>query len=45
MLTSRLYYDTIEPALGPRTRDALGRTSSQQEWNTVLLSSPDWMQR
>jgi uncharacterized protein (DUF1800 family) len=45
MLTSRLYYDTIEPALGPLTRDALGRTSSQQEWNTVLLSSPDWMQR
>jgi uncharacterized protein (DUF1800 family) len=45
MLASRLFYDTIEPALGPRTRDALGRTSSQQEWNTVLLSSPDWMQR
>ena len=34
MLTSRLFYDTIEPALGARTRDALGRTSSQQEWNT-----------
>jgi uncharacterized protein (DUF1800 family) len=45
MLSSRLFYDTLEPALGARTRDALGRTSSQQEWNTVLLSSPDWMQR
>jgi uncharacterized protein (DUF1800 family) len=45
MLTSRLYYDAIEPALGTRTREALARTSSQQEWNTVLLASPDWMLR
>jgi uncharacterized protein (DUF1800 family) len=45
LLTSRLYYDTIEPALGDRTRQALARTSSQQEWNTMLLASPDWMQR
>src|SRR5258708_2477616 len=43
MLTSRLFYDTMEGAISSRTRDALGRTSSQQEWNTVLLSSPDWM--
>ena len=26
MLTSRLFFDAIEPALGARTRDALGRT-------------------
>ena len=45
MLSSRLFFDAIEPALGARTRDALGRTSSQQEWNTILLASPDWMQR
>jgi uncharacterized protein (DUF1800 family) len=45
MLTSRLFYDTIEPALSTRTRDGLGRASSQQEWNTFLLASPDWMQR
>ena len=45
MLTSRLYYDSIEPALGGRTRQALDKTSSQQEWNTILLASPDWMQR
>jgi hypothetical protein len=45
LLTSRLFYDAIEPALGERTRDALGHTSSQQEWNMVLLASPDWMQR
>jgi uncharacterized protein (DUF1800 family) len=45
LLTSRLFFDAIEPALGPATRDVLGRTSSQQEWNTMLLASPDWMQR
>jgi uncharacterized protein (DUF1800 family) len=45
MLTSRLFFDAIEPMLSSRTRDAMGRTSSQQEWNTILLSSPDWMQR
>ncbi len=45
MLTSRLYYDAIEPALGVKTHQALEKTSSQQEWNTILLASPDWMQR
>jgi uncharacterized protein (DUF1800 family) len=45
MLTSRLYYDSIEPALGVKTRLALDKTASQQEWNTMLLASPDWMQR
>jgi uncharacterized protein (DUF1800 family) len=45
MLSSRLYYESIESALSAQARDALGRTSSQQEWNTILLASPDWMQR
>jgi uncharacterized protein (DUF1800 family) len=45
MLTTRLFYDTIEPGLTTRTREALNHTSSQQEWNTMLLASPDWMQR
>lgn len=45
LLTSRLFFDAIDPALGPRAREALGRTSSQQEWNMILLASPDWMQR
>ena len=45
MLSSRVFYDAIEPGLTARTRDTLGRTSSQQEWNPILLSSPDWMQR
>ena len=45
MLTSRLYYDAIEPTLSAKTRVALDQTTSQQEWNMVLLSSPDWMAR
>jgi uncharacterized protein (DUF1800 family) len=45
LLTSRLFFEAIDPALGVRAREALGRTSSQQEWNTILLASPDWMQR
>jgi hypothetical protein len=45
MLTTRFYYDAIEPTLGSMTRAALDRTTSPQEWNTVLLASPDWMMR
>ena len=41
MLTTRLYYDAIEPYLSPVTHDALTKATSQQEWNTFLLSSPD----
>jgi uncharacterized protein (DUF1800 family) len=45
LLNSRLYYNAIEPALGAKTTSALSRASSQQEWNLLLLASPDWMQR
>ena len=45
MLNNRLYYDAIEPTLSAKTRAVLGQTASQQEWNTVLLSSPEWMLR
>ncbi|WP_019450619.1 DUF1800 domain-containing protein [Cupriavidus sp. BIS7] len=45
MPNSRMFYDTIEATLGPATRGALAQAGSQQEWNTVLLSSPEWMQR
>jgi uncharacterized protein (DUF1800 family) len=41
MLTTRLYYDAIEPYLSQATHDALAKATSQQEWNTFLLSSPD----
>ena len=46
MLDSRFFFDAIEPALGARTRARRSaQTTSQQEWNTMLLASPDWMQR
>jgi uncharacterized protein (DUF1800 family) len=45
MLTTRVFYEAIEPTLGAQTRATLGRTTTQQEWNTVLLASPEWMSR
>jgi uncharacterized protein (DUF1800 family) len=41
-LSNRLYFEAVEPFLAAQTRDALNRASSQQEWNTFLLSSPDF---
>jgi len=41
-LMSRLYYDGVEPYLSARTKEALGHASSQQEWNTFLLSAPEF---
>jgi uncharacterized protein (DUF1800 family) len=40
-LSSRLYYEAIEPFLAANTRSALDKASSPQEWNTFLLASPD----
>jgi uncharacterized protein (DUF1800 family) len=45
MLASRFFFESIEPTLGSTTRATLDRASSQLEWNTILLASPDWMQR
>lgn len=45
MLNNRLFYEAIDPVLSARTRAALAQSASQQEWNTMLLASPDWMQR
>ncbi len=42
-LGNRLYYDLIEASLSPATREALSKASTQWEWNTYLLSSPDFM--
>jgi uncharacterized protein (DUF1800 family) len=44
-LSNRLYFDAVEPLLSPATLRALDRASSQQEWNTFLLSSPEFMTR
>jgi uncharacterized protein (DUF1800 family) len=41
-LSNRLYYEAVEPFLRAGTRQALDRANSQQEWNTLLLASPDF---
>ncbi|MEO8778672.1 MAG: DUF1800 domain-containing protein [Rhodanobacter sp.] len=41
MLSTRLYFEAIEPWLSAPTRAALAKAQSQQEWNTFLLSSPE----
>ena len=44
-LASALYFSRIEPTLSASTRAALDNTASQQEWNTVLLASPEFNYR
>jgi uncharacterized protein (DUF1800 family) len=44
-LDGRVFRDAIAPTLGPATQAALAETRSPGEWNAVLLSSPEWMQR
>lgn len=44
-LDSPLYRAAIEPYLSPATRVALGKAGSAAEWNTYLLSSPDFNYR
>lgn len=41
-LSNRLYFEALEPFLAARTKEALNRANSQQEWNTFLLSSPEF---
>ena len=43
-LATPLYYDWREKTLGAATRNALAQAASPQEWNTFLLSSPEFMQ-
>lgn len=45
MLNSALFQQTLAPGLSDATRDALAKASSQVEWNTFLLSSPDFNYR
>ncbi|CAG9164627.1 DUF1800 domain-containing protein [Cupriavidus pinatubonensis] len=45
MVAGKAYYDTIERTLGAQTRASLAQAETQAEWNTLLLSSPEWMQR
>lgn len=38
-----LYFDSIRPALASTTANALNQAVSPQDWNTLFLSSPDFM--
>ena len=44
-LSGRLYLDGIQPHLSKTSLAALDQAKSQQEWNTFLLSSPEFNYR
>lgn len=44
-LSNALYHGALASTFGERTRAALGGASSPQEWNVLLLSSPEFMFR
>jgi uncharacterized protein (DUF1800 family) len=44
-LVSRVYFDDVEPYLSARTAATLERSGSQQEWNALLLASPEFNYR
>lgn len=44
-LSNRLFFENIESTLSPATRSALSKAAAQWEWNTYLLSSPEFMMR
>ncbi len=45
LLTTPLYYAVIAPYLSEATRKGLAQANSPQEWNALLLSSPDFAYR
>lgn len=45
MLANEIYYRSLRQTLSPATRQALDQAASQQEWNTFLLASPEFMNR
>jgi len=40
-----LYYAVVSRTLAPATRTALDQATSAQDWNTLFLSSPEFMRR
>jgi len=44
-LANALYYKSLQQSLAAPTRQALEQAGSPQEWNTLLLSSPELMHR
>ena len=44
-LSNALYFQAVHKTLGPATLKGLEQARSPQEWNTFLLSSPEFMNR
>ena len=44
-LANEVYYQAMRDRLAAGTRAALEQATSQQEWNTLLLASPEFMAR
>jgi uncharacterized protein (DUF1800 family) len=42
-IANALYFNSLQLTLAPATRAALDRATSPQEWNTIFLSSPEFM--
>jgi uncharacterized protein (DUF1800 family) len=45
LVANSLYFNTIQGTLGPATLKALSQANSPQDWNTLFLSSPEFMRR
>ncbi|MBX9741051.1 MAG: DUF1800 domain-containing protein [Beijerinckiaceae bacterium] len=43
LLQNELWFSTLRHNLSPATRAALDKATSPQDWNTLYLSSPDFM--
>jgi hypothetical protein len=44
-LSNALYHTSLAPTFGASTHAALAASGSPQEWNVLLLSSPEFMYR
>ena len=44
-IANRLFFEQRQPQLSAATQSALARAESQQEWNTYVLSSPEFNHR
>lgn len=44
-LANPLYYQYLSRSLSTETRQALAQATSPQEWNSLILSSPEFMRR
>lgn len=45
LVANSLYFSGIQGTLGPATLNALSHANSPQDWNTLFLSSPEFMHR